>query len=68
MKLLIGFTCYIVLGAILSSADINLYNWKFYAVLGIVTVLELNERHFTRKKFLDEIAKMEAYDNEGNWA
>jgi hypothetical protein len=37
-------------------------------VLGIVTVLELNERHFTRKKFLDEIAKMEAYDNEGNWA
>jgi hypothetical protein len=58
LKLLIGFTCYIVLGAILSSADINLYNWKFYAVLGIVTVLEFNERYFTKLDTIKNCVKI----------
>jgi hypothetical protein len=58
LKLLIGFTCYIVLGAILSSAGVDLYNWKFYAVLGIVTVLELNERHFTKLDTIKNCVKI----------
>jgi hypothetical protein len=58
IKFLIGCVGYAFLGAILDSVGIDWHSWKFYAVLGIVFLLEVNEGYFTKKKTIKNCVKI----------